>query len=91
MMPLTDLPSCPNCGQDLYPLQPAAAWPGWMVCEEGHRWKLPLPLTMPGLAPPLRPRPSTAVQGWLAALPSRRLKRRKRPSRSACVRPFWTR
>lgn len=38
-------PPCPDCGLELRPLPPPGVWPNHVICDNGHRWKLPLPLT----------------------------------------------
>ena len=39
-------PRCPTDGLALKPLPPPGVWPDYMICPKGHRWKLPLPLTL---------------------------------------------
>jgi len=83
-------PSCPNCRQEMRPLQPSDAWPGWYICDDDHRWKLPLALAFAGMEPRLQPAPGARTKAFLASLgpPGPAV---RRPSRSALSRPFWTR
>lgn len=91
-------PTCPSCGETLHPLQPAGAWPGWLICPYGHRWHLPLPLTFPGMSKPPNPAISDRVRVLIDTLYPRmamkaaaRRARVRQSSRSSTKTPFWTR